>query len=217
MVTAHDGPAESLIETWGPRWNAGDLHRLEPYAEDPTRLMRTWASQRVAPWYSLRFPLMNHWQPNWLPMAKRQDFMWKNPDPRGWLAYPTLSVPDVERERLIEKAGDSYRKQLATFTIGAMSDRALRDIATRCQREGIRLAFHVMPEGPAFASWYSPGVKDRFKTYAVKLSQETGVPVFDASEGFAESEFADSHHLLPGGAARFSRKLANEHLEAWMH
>ena len=211
-----DGPAESLIETWGPRWNAGDLHRLEPYAEDPTRLTRTWASQRVAPWYSLRFPLMNHWQPNWLPMAKRQDFMWKNLDPRGWLAYPTLIVPDVERERLTEKAGESYRKQLANFAVGAMSDRALRDIAARCRREGIKLAFHVMPEGPAFASWYSPGVKDRFRTFAAKLSQETGVPVFDSSEGFAESEFADSHHLLPAGAARFSKKLANEKLRAWL-
>ena len=45
---------------------------------------------------------------------------------------------------------------------------------------------------------------------------ESGVPLFDASKGFAEVEFADGHHLLRSGAARFSRRLADEHLRAWV-
>jgi hypothetical protein len=48
-----------------------------------------------------------------------------------------------------------------------------------------------------------------------QLQQFAGAPVLDSSVGFEESEFADSHHLLPAGAARFSRKLANEHLRTW--
>jgi hypothetical protein len=210
-----DGPAEGLIEQWGSRWNAGDVRRLAPYANDSSRLWRTWANHRIAPWHALRFPLMNHWQPGWLPTSKRVDFQWANMDGFGWLRYPVDSVPDDERERLTAAAGDSYRKQLTDYRIGAMSDRALRDVANRCLQEGIPVAFFLMPEGPAFASWYSPGAKERFRDYAQKLSRDTGAPIFDASEGFSERDFADSHHLLPGGAARFTRKLAAEHLDTW--
>ena len=207
-----NGPAEEMVQVWGPRWNAGDLRRLEPYANDPTALARAWASQRIAPWYSLRFPLMNHWQPNWLPMANRLDFQWNGLDSRGWLAYPTRTVPEAERARLVAKAGESYRQQLEHYAIGAMSDRALRDIVARCRHDGIRVAFYLMPEGPVFASWYSPGARETFRSYAAKLSRDAGVPVFDSSEGFVELDFADSHHMLPAAAARFSRKLADDHL-----
>ena len=49
------------------------------------------------------------------------------------------------------------------------------------------------------------------------------VPVSDVAEALelATAQIAlcgriDSHHLLRGGAARFSRKLADEHLRAWV-
>jgi len=212
-----DGPADVMIESWGQRWNAGDLRRLEPYADDPSKLARSWVHHRVAPWHALRFPLMNHWQPTWLPVSKRLDFQWTNMDSRGWLRYPSESVPAAERERLTEKAGESYRRQLAHYAIGAMSDRALLDIAARCRRDGIRLAFYLMPESPEFASWYPPGAFDVFGDYASRLSRETGAPVFDSSTGFTEEDFADGHHLLPAGAARFSRKLAAEHFAKLMN
>jgi len=203
-----DGPAEGMMEAWGPRFNAGDPRRLAPYADEPFALTRCWAFQRIAPWHSLRFPLMNHWKPSWVPARNRLDFQWTNLDAFGWLRYPMATIPEAERARLTAAAEESYRKQLAHYAIGAMSDRALRDIVARCRREEIPMAFYLMPEGPAFASWYGPGAKERFRDYAVRLSRETGAPVFDASEGFAETEFADSHHLLPAGAARFSKRLA---------
>ena len=52
--------------------------------------------------------------------------------------------------------------------------------------------------------------------YITALSSEYGVPVFDSTDGFAEDEFADGHHLLRSGAVRFSRKLADEHLHDWL-
>jgi hypothetical protein len=208
-----NGPAEEMIEAWGPRWNHGDVQRLTPYANDSLKLEREWLHHRVAPWFSLRFPLMNHVRPDWLPTTRRQDFQWMNMDSRGWLAYPVEQVPDADRARLTAKAGESYRTQLANYAIGAMSDRALRDAVERCRKEGIRVAFFLMPEGPAFASWYPPGAEKRFRDYAATLH----APVFDSSAGFVESEFADSHHLLPAGAARFSRKLESEHLMDWFN
>jgi hypothetical protein len=209
-----DGPAEDLMHAWRSRFNHGDLARLAPYARNPAALEGTWFQERIAPWHTLRFPLMNHWKPDWLPGTKRLDFEWTGLDERGWLRYPTDTIPEAERRTRIAEAGQSYRNQLAHFRIGATSDRALRDIAARCRRDGIRLAFYLMPEGPAFASWYPPGVRDAFYAYAERLSKETGAALFDSSAGFAEGEFADSHHLLPGGARRFSRKLAEEHLRA---
>jgi hypothetical protein len=40
--------------------------------------------------------------------------------------------------------------------------------------------------------------------------------VFDAAAGFAEDEFADGHHLLRAGAARFSRTLVAGHIKPWV-
>jgi hypothetical protein len=211
-----DGSAEDLLQTWQSRFNRGDVERLTPYAKNPRSLSRMWLSQRIAPWHSLRFPLMNHWKADWLPARQRLDFQWTGLDARGWLPYPAASVPHEERARRVAEAGESYRKQLAHYRIGAASDRALRDIAARCRRDGIRVAFYTMPEGPAFASWYPPGVREAFQAYAGRLSRDTGAPLFDASAGFSEEEFADSHHLLPGGAAGFSRKLADECLREWL-
>ncbi|HXD84856.1 MAG TPA: hypothetical protein VN641_00070 [Urbifossiella sp.] len=210
-----DGSAEDLLQTWQTRFNRGDVARLASYTRNPQSLSRMWLSQRIAPWHSLRFPLLNHWKADWLPTSHRLDFQWAGLDSRGWLRYPAESVPAADRARRLAEAGASYREQLANYRIGATSDRALRDIASRCRRDGIRAAFYLMPEGPAFASWYPPGVFEAFQAYAERLSSETGVPLFDASKGFSEEEFADSHHLLPGGAARFSRKLADECLRGW--
>jgi hypothetical protein len=44
---------------------------------------------------------------------------------------------------------------------------------------------------------------------------ELGCPVFDASSGWAEEDFLDGHHMTGAGAARFSRRLADEHLRPW--
>jgi hypothetical protein len=45
---------------------------------------------------------------------------------------------------------------------------------------------------------------------------ESGVRMFDAADGSTEEEFADGHHLLRSGAARFSRRLADEQLRKWV-
>lgn len=211
-----DGPAEAQMATWGLRLGAGDVRRLAPYCADPDALRTTWVSNRAAPWYALRLTLMNHWRPKWVPAANRLDFQWEGMDPRGWLAYPFDTVSAADRATAVARAGESYRKQLAGYRIGAASDRALRDIIARCRAEGVALAFFTTPEGPAFAGWYPRGAADTFRRYAAGLTRDTGVPVFDAAGGFAEEEFADSHHLLRGGAARFSRRLADECVRGWV-
>lgn len=212
---ATDGPAEVQIGPWLPRLGAGDVRRLEPYCADPAALRRAWADTRSNSWYSLRQTLMSHWQPNWLPWQRRLNFQWERLDAHGWMPYPYEVVADAEREKGTATARGLYVAALTDFRVGAVSGRALRDVLDRCRTAGIPAAFYLMPEGPAFAGWYTPETRAKVAAAREIITREWGTPVFDAAAGFADDEFADSHHLLRSGAARFSRKLADEYLRAW--
>jgi hypothetical protein len=213
LALAADGPAEVQMRGLGPKLSAADLRRLAPYCEDAGALRREWASARAASLSSLRLNLLSHWQPGLLPWPKRLDFQWTQLDPHGWLAYPLEDVPDDSRAAGIERARGEYIERLTHFAAGEVSRRAVRDLVKQCDAEGVRVAFYLMPEGPAFRSWYTPATRAAVDAAVAELAALA--PVFDATAGFGESDFADSHHLLRGGAARFSKKLADEHLRAF--
>lgn len=211
-----DGPADGSLAKIGPRLSARDLRHLESYCADPAGLRRQWAADRLASWHSLRLTLLSHWQPHWLPWQHRLAFQWDMMDGFGFTPHPYQVMPPGEREKGIERVRKDYHAALASFRVGTTSDRALRELVGRCRTEGIPVAFYLMPEGPAFRSWYAWETRTAIATYLETLSRETGVPVFDAAAGFAEGEFADGHHLLRHGATRFSRKLADECIRPWV-
>lgn len=213
---AADGPAEQQAEVWGQRLGLGDLRRLEPHCRHPTALRRQWASNRLAPWHTYRLALMSHWQPGWLRWQDRLTYQWDQLDAHGWTPYPIESIADAERQKGIEHVREEYAERLGRFRVGGSSDRAVRDVLTRCKADRIPVAFYLTPEGPAFGSWYSPEARSEASAYRDLLAREYGVPVFDAAGGFAEGEFADSHHLLRDGAARFSRQLADRYIRQWV-
>lgn len=213
LAAAADGPAEVQLRGLGARLAATDLRRLAPYCDDPGELRREWAAARAASPWSLRQTLLSHWKPSLLPWAKRTEFQWEQLDPRGWLPYPLDDVTDEARAAGIERARGEYVGRLAHFAVGGMSRRALRDLVKVCESRGVRVAFYLTPEGPAFRSWYTP--ESRAAVAALVAEVRVLAPVFDATDGFTEADFADSHHVLKRGAARFSRKLADEHLRAF--
>ncbi len=210
-----DGPAEEVLKSWGPRLGLGDLRRLEPHCRDAGSLSREWAANRVAPWHSLRFILLSHWQPKLLPWHQQQAFLWEGMDRFGWTPFPYEPVRDDLRLKWTEQVRDEHQAMLKDLHIGASSDEALREILLRCRCDGIPVAFYLTPEGPAFRSWYSPRTIATVASYSERLNRELDVPLFDSTVGFAEEDFSDSHHLLKSAAARFSRKLAEEHLRDW--
>ena len=73
-----------------------------------------------------------------------------------------------------------------------------------------------MPESPEFRDWYSPGAKGALEGYLMRLRIETGFLCFDCSDWLSESDFYDGHHLLRGGATRFSRRFGAECLKPWL-
>jgi hypothetical protein len=204
-----DGPAEGQFAQLVPRLSRADLRRLEPYCDDPASLRRAWAANRSGSWYSNRITLMSHWQGGWLPWQQRVSFQWEQMDGFGFTPYPHEAVADADRDR---HYATQYAAALGDLHVGGTSDRALRDLLGRCRAEGIPVAFYLTPESPRFRGWYSPTTLATLAEYRATL----GVPVFDATDGFAEEEFADGHHMLRAGAARFSRRLAAEHVVRWV-
>ena len=67
-----------------------------------------------------------------------------------------------------------------------------------------------------FRSWYSPESQAAVAAFCRTLTEELGCPVFAAPEGYAETDFADGHHMLPPAARRYSRDLADRHLKPWL-
>lgn len=209
---AGDAPPERLIPP--AKLAYADLDRLEPFADDSATLRGNWLRERLAPWHTYRLNLLCHWGVgSWLPWQARQDFLWKQMKPHGWMPYFFAEVSPEKRADGQAKARAQYVPYFADYRIAPRPERAYRDLVELCRERGIRVAFYVMPESPVFRSWYPPHVQQAFAEYAATL----GVPVFDASAWLDdELMFADGHHLMRHGAEAFSRRFGAECLAPWL-
>lgn len=206
----YGGTTETFFHETILRLNGADLGRLSQYCQSPSDFRNRWLAQRVVPLHSLRFMLLSHWQPTLLPWQRRIDFQWRLMDSRGWSRFPFESIDDAMRADQTARTREQYERPLQNFEVSAISDRILRDIAELCRREGIALAFYLMPEGSPFREWMSPASRKKLDAYLGKLSKEFDVPVFDASSWMPDESFADGHHLLPSGARAFSARFGRE-------
>jgi hypothetical protein len=69
----------------------------------------------------------------------------------------------------------------------------------------------VMPEGPTYRSWYSPGSWEAVQDLLTHLSREYDAPFINARDWIDdENDFMDSHHLLRSGRDKFKERLARE-------
>ena len=48
------------------------------------------------------------------------------------------------------------------------------------------------------------------------VTDSLGAPIFDATYGCADDDFADGHHLLPQGAAKFAAKFKQDVLQPFL-
>jgi hypothetical protein len=214
-VLAGQSPAEELMIP--ARLGYADLARLDPYADDPAKLRRKWALERIAPYHSLRLYLMSHFAGSMLHWKSRQDFLWKQMKPDGWMPYFFADVPAEKRAQGTAEVHAQFVGYFPNYHIAPLPDRAYRDLLELCRRHGIRAAFYVMPESPTYRTWYPPGARELARQYLDGLSREYGVPVFDASDWLDdETAFADGHHLLRRGAEAFSARFGRECVGPWL-
>jgi hypothetical protein len=214
-VLAGHSPAEKLILP--ARLGYADFARIAPYTEDPAKLRREWAWDRIAPFHTLRLYLMSHMAGSMLHWKSRQDFLWEQMKPDGWMPYFFKEVPAEKRAKGIAEVHAQFAGYFPNYHIAPIPDRAYRDLLELCRSHGIRAAFYVMPEAPAFRSWYPPGSRELAMQYLAGLTREYGTPVFDASDWVPdETAYADAHHLLRHGAEAFSARFGKECVGPWL-
>ncbi|HEY1375973.1 MAG TPA: hypothetical protein VGF55_04230 [Gemmataceae bacterium] len=205
---AAGGPIDGALSASRLGW--GDVADLAPESDHPWIMCGEWLAARLVPVCSGRFCLVSRVAPLMLPVADRLDYVWNGLDADGACELPAaVATPEGRRHGLAVAAAE-YRDRLSEFTIAPVPDRFLRRILDDCRRQDAPAALLLMPEGEAFRQWYPPGAGERLDAYVRGLADEFGVPVIDARRWMRDEDFWDGHHLLPGGAAAFSRRLALE-------
>jgi len=210
------GPDERRLPQAETRLGLRDLAFLESQGDSTERARQIWLASRIAPWSTYRHVLIGQWLADWQPYPIRRHHNWQQIDSHGAQPFPFEAAAENYRTAWIETYRGLYGRAVQRGSVGSFADRTLRDLVARCRKDGIAVAFFAMPEGPAFQSWYPRGVNDGMDAHMQSLSQELRVPCFDFTAGFAENEFADSHHLLKAGASRFTRKFTEECLRPWV-
>src|SRR5262249_35831439 len=98
------------------------------------------------------------------------------------------------------------------FRVGGPPCQSLRELLELSRREGIDAALVLMPEGTEFRSWYPSGAWASVQSFLTDLSREYAAPIINAREWVPDTDFLDSHHLLPRGANTFTTRLGREGL-----
>lgn len=170
-----------------------------------------WALSRLAPSYYLRPRLLTATMPLLLPSKDRYEEL--PDDVYGWIPIISPLTTATKRPRALAQARREYFDRLKRFQLKGKSMEALEAMLELCEREHIKAALVVLPEGPVFRSWYPPGVLPQIQGYLAEVTQRYGATLIDAQRWLdTESAFLDSHHLLPAAAEEFSRRLGKEGL-----
>jgi hypothetical protein len=191
-----------------------DLPVLHPYIRRPV-LYGRFLRSRMVPFYQRRLELCRDFLPDFVPADLSAAFGEFHFEGLGGynadFLDDELSAEELARRTLA--ARQTYFAPLQRFRIERSADRALRQTIELGQRHGIRFVLLLAPEGSSFRSWYAPSVSEQIGTYCRKLGADYGIPVIDARHWLADEDFFDGHHLLRGGAERFTHRLAQEVLQ----
>src|SRR5262249_42925445 len=191
------------------RLRADEVEPVRKYGFTDDGSRPSWWQTVSVPCYFERFNLLNYLAPEWLPQRARIERFAGMGD-SGWAPMPLPPLTVAQRRRATALAHQEYSSYLTKFRLGGPACRALRDLLSLARLEGIAGALVLMPEGQQFRSWYSQGAKRQIQSFLDHLRRQFGVPVIDARTWIADRDFADSHHLLPGGARLFSCRLERE-------
>jgi hypothetical protein len=211
-----DAPAERQYDVWAPRFSRKDIRRLAPFAADDAVFHRAWRVCRLKPWVTYRQAILSDLLPEWNTASQRQEFEWERMDKYGYSPHPRITVaPDV-RLRLQEQVRARHAGGLKDFKPAPIVERLYRDLLARCRAEGIAVAYYWVPLSPTYRSWYPASALAAIEEYDRWLGSELGVTRFPAPEHLSDDDFADGHHLIRHGAAKYSRWLADTHLKPWL-
>lgn len=178
------------------------------YYPDPPSVTRYVIEGQLWPAWRYRKQLLATVQPKCVHDARYDRRFTAGMDRWGWWPGVRDEDADIVRIQRSDIQKNPFRPYLDDFSVGVEADRALRDLLTECQADGVACAFVFMPESQAFRSLYTPDAEQRWRTHLDSLMMDFKVSVHDAR---TRDEFApdlpDGVHLTQGGATRFTRRL----------
>ncbi len=208
-------PEEFFVQQ-AERLSWRDLRNIEEVAGPAESLRRRWLRQRLMPWHAQRAVLMSHWLPRWLSWSERVDPFWTGMEPDGFMPFVYGELSPELRRRATEHAWHEHQGAFAGFAVAPQARRWLAATVAECRQRQVAVALAQSPTAPLFRSWFAPGVWEAGEQQLVELAAELGVPLFPPLADLDDAAFADGHHLLRSGAARYSRWLAEHHLLPWL-
>lgn len=191
------------------RLSLADLAVLKGCGFPVASRQREWWSSWAIPCSAHRRAILNALAPTFVPPHLRSQWS-SNPDPSCFIPQMPWAAEPCRRQAAFRKAWREHFGILQHFRAGASATTALRQTLAACQNARIRAALVLMPEGSGFRGWYSTAALRQLYPLLQSLSHEFDAPLIDARAWVADAGFSDSHHLLPGGAATFSRRLGRE-------
>lgn len=216
-----------FLEFWPPTWGAerglkefmdqvnigcldwSGLKLLGKYVARPRKLYQQWWNMQAFPLVTHREALLRQFTPSWVLTPTEPDRRCQDLDRLGWWS-PMASVAPEERDRLVERYRRVYEHRLRRYQVAKNPDRALRELIALCHREQIRATVVVLPEGQVFRDLYPENALRDIRAYLDGISRECRIDVVDARDWVGDGGFMDGHHLLPEGAAVFTRRLGQE-------
>ena len=191
----------------GARLSAAELTKNRPSWAALSGPIRKWLTARALPVYRHQAELRSL-----LPIDPNRDGEklhddLRSVDPFGW---QPRSFPVDRREGLKGLAHRQYDASYRDFRLDDTQVAHLEELLSRCERDGIRTALILMPEGSEFRRLYSPEMNAAIEAVLAHFRERFGAPIIDARSWMDDSHFYDMHHLLPEGAREFSAKLAKE-------
>ncbi len=206
----------SLEEIWlqGGRMRFAEAVELGHYHGDPGRLVRRWLRARLKPWGNLYHVAQSHLTGEG-PDDPTPD---RGPAPEvvdgyGWEPHFIYGIRPEQRLHYLEVARAQYHDSMGEYQPSESTVSALEAFLAVCRQNHIAVALVLMPEGPQFASFYPPGLRESLCGQACEICKAHGLPLVDARDWLPEEGFWDSHHQLPTGAAQFTSRLVRDALE----
>jgi hypothetical protein len=189
-----------------------ELPVVERYRDSSSSgLLADWWRAAVVPVYAHRVVILSEFLPVLLPAPLRVECC-QDMDDSGWLSLrlgPQYLTPQ-HRRRTLEGIREQWAPVMSRLTTDGQGMRALRELLTLADREGIATAMVLMPEGPVLRSCYLPAPWKRVYASLEALGRQFNSPIINARDWVAEEDFKDSHHLLPSGATAFTERLGRE-------
>jgi hypothetical protein len=192
-----------------------DAALVARYFADPRPAYRKLAAGVLAPAFTYRWQLLEHYAPFRHTPPPRLPGDWSDPTLRtvegfGWLPIPDPQPdPEVLRTSILGYAR-CIREVLADFRVSPVAERALRDLLQTCADHGIHTLLVLLPEHSSVRASVPPEVEVQVTAFLADLSREHLVPVIDTRDWLPDEDFYDSRHALPRVAAPYTERFGHE-------